>query len=237
MRLRTPAHVADEIEEMVGRLGVKGFMFVDNVFNITEEHARGICEEMIRRKIPVEWAAWLTPKGLTEDFLLLMKKAGCRRVRFSSDAGTDHGLRILSKGCTAQDIEESIRLLSKIEGIFVGYNFFCSYPGMTWSDAAQTLRLLLKISAVFPGRHNVSFNWIRVEPHTGICEQAMKERFISEETDMLPEDERSLLPLFYAPERQRHITRLFDFVISAMEKQGIAWRVLSGIPKGLWSRP
>jgi len=237
MRLRTPAHVADEIEEMVGRLGVKGFIFVDNVFNIPEEHARGICEEMIRRKIPVEWAAWLTPKGLTQDFLLLMKRAGCRRVRFSPDAGTDHGLKVLSKGCTAQDIEESIRLLSKTEGMFVGYNFFCGYPGMTWSDAAQTLRLLLKISAFLPDRYNVSFNWIRVEPYTGICSEAIKERFISEETNMLPEDEKGLLPLFYAPERLRRITNLFDFVISSMEKKGIAWRVLSKIAKGLWSSP
>jgi radical SAM superfamily enzyme YgiQ (UPF0313 family) len=237
MRLRTPAHVADEIEEMVDRLGVKGFIFVDNVFNIPEEHSRGICEEMIRRKISVEWAAWLTPRGLTKDFLLLMKQAGCRRVRFSPDAGTDHGLRVLSKGCTAQDIEESIRLLSKIEGMFVGYNFFCGYPGMTWSDAAQTLRLLLKISALLPDRYNVSFNWIRVEPHTGICSQAIKERFISEETNMLPEDEKGLLPLFYAPQRLRRITNLFDFVISSMGKEGITWRVLSNIAKGFWSSP
>lgn len=235
MRLRSPAHVVDEVEEM-GRLGVKAFTFVDNVFNIPEEHARGICEEMIRRKIPVEWAAWLTPRGLTEDFLLLMKRAGCRKVRFSPDAATDHGLGVLSKGCTAKDIEESIRLLSKIEGMFVGYNFFCGYPGMTWSDAAGTLRLLFKISARFPGRHNVSLNWIRVEPYTGICSDAIKEGFISDRTNMLPQDEKGLLPLFYAPRSQRLITGLFDFVISSMEKQTVTWKVLSGIAEALVGR-
>jgi len=218
VRLRIPAQVVDEIEEMAARHKVRGFTFVDNVFNIPEEHAREICNELIRRKIPVEWAAWLTPRGLTEEFLMLMHEAGCRRVRFSPDAATDHGLKVLSKGCTVHDIKNSLHILSKMKDMLVGYNFFCAYPGMKWSDALNTIKLLLKIYMLFPERGNVSLNWIRVEPYTGIYGKVLQEGFISGETNMLPENEKELLPLFYAPGKLSCITSMFDFVISFMEK-------------------
>jgi radical SAM superfamily enzyme YgiQ (UPF0313 family) len=226
MRLRIPAQVVDEIEEMVTKHKVRGFIFVDNVFNIPEDHAREICKELIRRKIPVEWTAWLTPRGLTDEFLLLMREAGCRRVRFSPDAATDRGLAVLSKGCSVFDIENSLSLLSQMKDMFVGYNFFCAWPGMKWSDAFNTLKFLLKVSVVFSGRDNVSLNWIRVEPHTGIYNKAIQERLINIETNMLPENDSELLPLFYAPSRLSGKTRMFDCVISSMEKGGLLWRGL-----------
>ena len=53
MRPRSPKTVVDEIEDLVHNHGVKQITFADNVFNIPQEHAEEICEEMIRRDFDI----------------------------------------------------------------------------------------------------------------------------------------------------------------------------------------
>src|SRR6185503_4741002 len=65
-RLRSAVSVADEIEEAFRDHGVKTFDFVDSTFNLPVSHARGICEELERRALPLELSTMgLNPAGLT----------------------------------------------------------------------------------------------------------------------------------------------------------------------------
>jgi radical SAM superfamily enzyme YgiQ (UPF0313 family) len=218
LRLRKAEHVVDEVEQLVTTYGIKGFTFVDSVFNVPEKHAVDICTELIKRKVQVEWGAWISPKGATEELLFLMRDAGCRHIGFSPDAVSDQGLKTLSKGFTIKDVRNSLRIMLKVKGIAVGYNFFCAYPGMTLSDAFKTLFMLFKIPLLMPGRGGVGLGWIRLEPHNQLYETALKEKIISSETNMLPENEQELAELFYVPKHQLHITLLFDTVLFTVEK-------------------
>lgn len=229
IRLRDPAHVVDEIEEMTFNYNVKWFTFVDNVFNVPGEHARAICQELIRRKTPIKWSAWLTPKGFTGELLRLMHKAGCRRIRFSPDAATNKGLKAMSKGFTTDDIENSLQLLSKMQDVYVGYCFFCAYPKMTFRDVIQILKYTSRMSRLFKGRGDVVLGWIRIEPHTPIYHEAIGEKLIDPHTVMLPEEESQLLSLFYNPQRLSYSSFLFDLLIPSIEKEGPLWRILSAI--------
>ncbi|MBI5789567.1 MAG: cobalamin B12-binding domain-containing protein [Candidatus Schekmanbacteria bacterium] len=217
LRLRNPGSVVDEIVELVDKYGVKGFTFVDSVFNIPEEHARGICHEMIKRNVNVEWGTWLTPIKLSKDFLLLLREAGCRHIGFSTDAVTDKGLRSLKKGYAVREIEESMRIARQVKGMAVGFNFFCAYPDMDLKAAVKTVTTFFKIPLLFPGRGGVGLNWIRLEPHTEIFSTAVKEGVIAKDANFLPENEDELLKLFYVPSHQRHFTLVFDFVLFMTE--------------------
>lgn len=213
VRLRKPALVVDEIEELVNKFGVKKFTFVDSLFNMPESHAREICEEMIRRKIDVIWGAWLTPVKVTEEFLLLMREAGCRHIGFSPDAVTDRGMDVLQKGFSASDLERSIQLAKKIKGVAFGYGFFCSYPGMTMRETLKTLFMFFRIPLVLPGRGGVGLGWIRVEPYTDLFAMAVKEGVMAQDIKMVPENEEELAKLFYAPRSQWLQTLIFDVVL------------------------
>uniref|UniRef100_UPI0040566424 B12-binding domain-containing radical SAM protein n=1 Tax=Candidatus Electronema sp. TaxID=2698783 RepID=UPI0040566424 len=218
LRLRPAAAVVDEVEHLVKTYGIKGFTFVDSVFNAPESHARDICNELIRRKIQVEWGAWLTPKGLSKELLLLLREAGCRHIGFSPDAVSDKGLNALSKGFTMQDVRNSLKLAAEVKGMAVGYNFFCTYPEMTFADAMKTLVMLFRIPLLMPGRGGVGLGWIRLEPHNELYETAIQEGIISRSTNMLPADEQELAGLFYLPKSQQHITLLFDAVLFTVDK-------------------
>ncbi|MEO5361069.1 MAG: radical SAM protein [Nitrospirota bacterium] len=210
VRLRSPVEVVDEIEHLIANYGLTNFVFVDSVFNVPERHARDVCNEIIRRKVHVEWRAWLTPKMLTEDFLLLMKEAGCVHIGFSPDAVTDEGLKYLQKGITYKEIKNSIELASKVKDIVATYNFFCAYPGMDMKAVLRTIYLYFKIPLTIFGRASVGLGWIRIEPHTAVYDTALKEGIITGELDMLPEKEEELLKLFYVPKRLWYATMVFD---------------------------
>jgi anaerobic magnesium-protoporphyrin IX monomethyl ester cyclase len=213
VRLRKATHVVDEIEQMVNELGVKGFTFVDSVFNMPESHAREICEEMIRRKINVPWGAWLTPLNISEEFLLLMREAGCRHIGYSPDAVTDRGLAVLQKGFSFDDVERSIQLAKNIKGVAFGYGLFCAYPGITMSEVLKTLYMFFRIPLALPGRGGVWLGWIRVEPYTKIFDTAVREGLIAQDVKMLPENEKELEKLFYVPKNKWFQTLIFDIVL------------------------
>ena len=218
IRLREPARVVDEIEELVKEFGVKGFTFVDSLFNMPESHARKICEEMIRRRIRVTWGAWLTPLNVTEDFLMLMREAGCRHIGYSPDAVTDRGLQVLQKGFSAADLERSIQLAKKIKDVAFGYGFFCDYPGMNMRETLKTLFMFFKIPFVLPGRGGVGLGWIRIEPYTKIFDTAVREGIISQDTKMLPENKQELAKLFYVNRSKWYQTLMFDIVFSLVDR-------------------
>ena len=217
-RLRSAAHVVDEIEELVNVHGIKMFTFVDSVFNVPESHAREICHEIIRRKLDVTWGAWLTPIKISEDFLQLMRRAGCRHIGFSPDAVTDRGLKVLQKGFTAADVEHSLQLAKKLKDVAVGYSFFCAYPGMTWGEVWKTLVMFFRIPLALPGRGGVWLGWIRVEPGTDIFKTAVEEGVMPADIKMLPDTEEELAKLFYVPKRQFLHTILFEAVLLVVEK-------------------
>lgn len=217
IRLRDPGHIVDEIEYMINKFGVKGFTFVDSVFNYPEKHAEEICHEILRRNLDIEWGVWLTPKDLTIDFLLLLREAGCRHIGFSPDAITDDGLRTLNKSFSSKDIENSLKLARKVKRIAVGYNFFCAYPAMNLKDMLKTLLFIFKIPILLPGRGGVGLGWIRIEPHTDLYHDAIKEGEFPANTNLLPENEKELLNLFYSPPNQKFITFVFDTVLFMIE--------------------
>ena len=79
-RLRSPTHIVDQIEYMVKEFGVQHFVFVDSVFNVPENHAVAICNELIKRALPVKFGVWCHIKGITVEFLQLLKQAGAIQI-------------------------------------------------------------------------------------------------------------------------------------------------------------
>ena len=127
-RLRTAEKVADEIESLVSDSGVRSFMFVDSVFNIPLSHAEAICEEMIKRRVHASWSAWFNEKYLTEEFVKLVRRAGCEKIMLSPDGFSDEVLFSLGKTMNKRDILETFNILRKIDEVEVCYNFFKNPP-------------------------------------------------------------------------------------------------------------
>jgi len=218
IRQRPAAEVVDQIEYMVKDLGVKRFTFVDNVFNVPQQHAEDICREMIRRSIDVEFGAWCHTKGVTEEFLTLLRDAGAVQIDFSPDAATDKGLAVLRKDLTEEDIWNVIRMAKRVKGVWVGFGFFASLPGYTFKDTFKTMIMPFRIQLALPGRGGGGISYVRIEPNTTLQEIAVKEGIIDKDDNLLPEDEKHLAKMFYRPRSQRLANFVMDFFIGLFEK-------------------
>jgi len=108
-RARSPRDVVDEIEE-IAALGIREIYFVDDTFTVDKARARAICEEIVTRGLRISWAQRARVDILDGEMLRLFRRAGCERIQFGVETGTDEGLAALSKGTTIAQVREAFRL-------------------------------------------------------------------------------------------------------------------------------
>ncbi|HHT9137005.1 MAG TPA: B12-binding domain-containing radical SAM protein, partial [Candidatus Wunengus sp. YC60] len=217
-RLRSPGSIADEIEYLINNFNIRKFTFVDSTFNVPQRHAEGICNEIIKRGLDIQWSAWFDIKHFSEELALLIRKAGCRNIGFSPDAVTDKALSALEKGITEEDIKKSLHTIKKVKGIKAGYNFFITSPGQDFWGFLKTLALLFKIPLTLMGKGGCRLGWIRIEPYTKIYEIAIKEGVINKNTELLPENERQLSMLFYTNPSSKYLDVIATVILDLVEK-------------------
>ena len=113
LRKRSPISVADEIEQILDVYNKREIFFADNIFNWPSDHAKAICQEIINRKLDIEWTAYFTEKGFDEDFLKIVIQSGCVNFTFSPDGFNDFSLKIIRKGIGQKQIKRTYSLLSE----------------------------------------------------------------------------------------------------------------------------
>lgn len=211
MRLKAPVRVVDEIEILVKEHGVKGFTFIDSVFNLPLRHAEEICREMSRRKLNVKWSAWFNEKGLTREFIELARDAGCKNVILSPDGFSDEILKKLGKNIVKEDILRCYAVLKNIDGLEVSYNFFKNPPGQTVSAFLSLVNFCIKARREMGRRVHFEFNSIRIEPHTALFKLALEE-------GMVKENQNLLFPVYYSNRRTAYIDFLLNRVLGILGK-------------------
>lgn len=224
MRLRSPEHVVNEIEELTKGYGITEFMFVDSVFNLPISHAKDICREMLKRGLQTKWSAWLDIRFIDDEFLRLAKKAGCISVAFSPDAVSQKALDKLKKGIKEKDISRTLQLFTQnkeLESINVNFSIFINPPGSDFKYVFKAIFLYIKAKLILKGRGGVFLNWIRIEPDTEVYRMAIEDGVIDEHANLLPENAKDLHRLFYSHPSLKHadyIMLLFLKTISIIKK-------------------
>jgi radical SAM superfamily enzyme YgiQ (UPF0313 family) len=212
MRLRPPKDVGDEIEELTSTWNIRNIWFVDNVFNAPLQHAEEILKEVVKRGIKVRLHGYFRENNMTEEFAKLALEAGWCKFAYSPDAFSNEILRVLRKGITEEDIQNTYNIARRLKGTKVGYNFFLDPPGerlgtfMKWAMFALKARLTLGAE--------LHVNPIRIYPHTEIQERAIEEGVIDEDTDLLP------LTLYSRPLLRHSILGVYLFLFRTKRALG-----------------
>jgi len=147
-RPHSSEYVIKEIEHLISRYNVKHIQFVDDTFTISSERIKKICEEIIRRKIDLEWHCFARVETVSEELLLLMKQAGCSTILFGIESGDESVLKNIKKGINLKKAEEVHRICRKI-GINVLSSFIFGNPGETRETANKTITFALNLKPTF----------------------------------------------------------------------------------------
>ncbi|MBM4055026.1 MAG: radical SAM protein [Planctomycetes bacterium] len=205
LRSRSPENVVNEVEALVHTYGIQHFMFADSLFNRPLEHAAGICKEIIRRNLQdkINWMCWLDVRGVTKDFLHLLKNAGCSGISFSPDGLSTSSLTSLGKGIKERDVWNLLKLIATdplTKDIKFIITMFINSPGETYFGMIKMLFykfVSLIVKKILKRNINVQVGWIRLEPDTEIYNIAIKQEIISPAKSLLPANTDDIKNLFY----------------------------------------
>ncbi len=187
VRLRKPELIVDELEILRRDFRLESVHFTDAVVNEPADHLEAVCKEILRRKLKIGWTGFFREDHLSEKGLDLYREAGLTTLYFSADGASEHGLKILGKKLSVEQIERAARLAAR-SGVLSVYHFLVNLPGEDAKSVAQTWRLLDKLFTIHAPAGNlgaVVINNLRLYPGTPLTEMVVRERLIDPVPDLL----------------------------------------------------
>jgi len=104
-RARQPSDVVDEMELLQNDFGVGFINFYDDNFTLNKKRVIGICNEILRRGLQVEWKCEGRVDNVDPHMLALMRRAGCRVVAYGVESANPETLALLRKDIS---VEQSV---------------------------------------------------------------------------------------------------------------------------------
>lgn len=143
-RSRTPGHVIEEIKHHLEVHGIGNYAIFDSAVNshpgIIEKICQGIVDEGLGDQI--RWQAMAIPrKAMTPDLLALMYEAGCRKLIYGVESGSDVVLKQMRKMFKAADAQQVLRDTHKA-GIHATINILTGFPAEGEREFQETLDFL-----------------------------------------------------------------------------------------------
>jgi radical SAM superfamily enzyme YgiQ (UPF0313 family) len=166
---RRPETVVAEIEECYTRFAVREIDIFDYEFPCIRPRALAICRLLQRKRFDIQWACRARVDSVDEDLLREMKAAGCSRIYFGLESGSQEILDRINKGITLKQIEDTVRMTKEIGIRPLGF-FLIGAPGDTRETVRQTLAFAKRLDLDY-----VQFSKTLAKPLTPLWKQMVRE--------------------------------------------------------------
>lgn len=108
-RARSPKNIVDELEECVNRYGIQEVHFIDDLFNISAQRVIDISNEIVRRKVKIDWGFKGSCNNTTPEMLAAAREAGCVKAHYGVETFTPEGLKSINKKTNLEQIFQVFR--------------------------------------------------------------------------------------------------------------------------------
>lgn len=144
LRLRSIKNVVDELEYQKHKLKLNSFNFVDDTFTAFPKRTLELCDEIIRRKLDINWGCLTRVDKLSMPILKKMRESGCDTVCIGIESGMQTTLNKINKKITITQIKEAVNNIKKSE-IRVKGSFIIGYPWDTKETVNKTINFISKL--------------------------------------------------------------------------------------------
>lgn len=142
-RRRTPKRVVDEIERTARDFNVKKFVFRDYTMT-PRSHILGICDELIKRDLKINWHCLVRADLVDEELLRKMKEAGCYEINFGIESADQNVLDSYKKGITIEQVRKTFELCKRLK-IQTMANIMLGGPYDTAESIKKTFDLFIEL--------------------------------------------------------------------------------------------
>ncbi len=145
-RLRDPEDIAEEFHSLL-RQGVDVIHLCDAEFNLPIEHARDVCEALIRRRLGerVRWYAYLAVVPFDAELAGAMQRAGCVGINFTSDAANLAMLAAYGQPHRPEDLSHAVQLCRR-HNMAVMTDLLLGGPGETAETAGESIAFFKRLN-------------------------------------------------------------------------------------------
>ena len=173
VRYRSPKTVVDEIEECVNKYGLREFNFIDDTFILTESRVTKICREIKKRNLDISWICFGRANHVSSGMLRELKKAGCKRISFGLESGSQEILNLMRKNITLEQSRNAVKM-AKEEGLEVHASFMLGNIGETEETIKKTIKFAKELVLDY-----ATFFITTPIPGTDLYKIALEKGFIS----------------------------------------------------------
>jgi radical SAM superfamily enzyme YgiQ (UPF0313 family) len=146
-RFRSAENVVSEFEQCLN-MGIDEFLVYDDTFSVSKKRALEICKTISHKGLMVYWDMRTRVDLVDRELLEALREAGCIRIHYGVEAGTDAILKNLNRGVTVEQVRETFRLTKEVGIGTLGY-FMVGNPGETREDIERTMALADELSPDF----------------------------------------------------------------------------------------
>ncbi|MFH1503100.1 MAG: radical SAM protein [Candidatus Diapherotrites archaeon] len=181
VRFRDPKKVVDEIEYMINKFPqMKELSINDDSFFVNNQKVIDICNEIIKRKIKMDFVCSGRIKPISKEVVEKLEEANFIRVTLGIESGDDGILKSCHKGINQEDILKAFKLFSK-SNIHLKTYLIIGLPGESIETIKETARFIRKLQKIKYVSYPTCFNILFVYPGTEVYEIAKSKGFIDDE--------------------------------------------------------
>lgn len=174
-RLRSPENVTLEIEQCYNEHGVDTFFFFDDLFNLNRQRLLDMCSAISKLPFRITWSFRGRINAVDEQVLQACKAAGCNRIHFGVEAGTERVLKLYKKGVNLPAVRKVFDLCGRV-GIETVGNFMFGAPGETLEEMNETVKFAYSLNSTF-----LEFHVLVPYPYTEIYRNMLQTGLVKED--------------------------------------------------------
>jgi len=146
LRFKSPERVLEEID-LILSLGFGEIQLIDDNFTSDMDRAARICELIIKRGLKFPWCPrnGIRVDRVNLELLRLMRRAGCYKVFFGVESGSQRILDGIGKGISKEQTQKAVWLSKKV-GLETGAYFMAGFPGEKEEELNDTMRFACKLN-------------------------------------------------------------------------------------------
>jgi len=147
-RIMSAKRVLEEIIDCGDKFNIRDFVFNDDVFTLSRPRVVDFCDYILKNKMEISWSCYSRVDTVDYELLSLMKEAGCFRMKYGVESGSQRILNSISKGITLQQARDAVSWTKEI-GMECYTNFVIGFPEEYLADSEDTIAFAKELNPDF----------------------------------------------------------------------------------------
>jgi len=179
-RTRSVENVIEEIEYMIKEFPQMRLIWIhDDTFFLNNNRVIALCDEIIKRKIKMEFVCSGRIKPFTEKMAKKLEEANFTKILFGLESGVDDILIKAHKGITQKTALETFEILAKTKMEVMCF-LIVGLPGETEETILETARFIKQLQRMKYIRYG-DIATLMIYPGTEVCRLAKENGQITDE--------------------------------------------------------